>query len=214
MVRPRSQDAHEKVLRAAMELFAERGIDATSMDSIAQVSGVSKATIYNHWANKEALLIEVMLFLNGLDRESAEIDTGDLCRDLATVLSRRPPDEFDNARDRIMPSLIAYSALHMEFGEAWRHRVMEPPRRSLRRILRRGIQRGLLPADLNLDRAIPLLLGPLLYMHIFHRDTHPKVEDIGPEVAAAFCRAHAVSTEQAETRKTRKTRANGSSGRS
>ena len=48
------------MLRAALDLFGERGIDATSMDAIAQASGVSKATIYNHWADKEALLMEVM----------------------------------------------------------------------------------------------------------------------------------------------------------
>ena len=26
----------------------------------------------------------------------------------------------------MMPTMIAYSAVHKEFGEAWRHRVMEP----------------------------------------------------------------------------------------
>ena len=48
MPRTRSADAHRKVLDAALELFAERGIDATSMDAIAEASGVSKATIYKH----------------------------------------------------------------------------------------------------------------------------------------------------------------------
>lgn len=192
MARPRSQDAHEKVLRAAMELFAERGIEVTSMDSISQASGVSKATIYNHWVNKEALLIEVMLYLNGLDQQCTEVDTGDLCRDIAAVLSRRPPDQFDATRDRIMPSLIAYSAHHPEFGEAWRHRVMERPRESLRKILRKGIQRGVFPSNLNLDHAMALLLGPTLYMHIFHRNNHAKTEEIGPEIASAFWRAFAI----------------------
>ena len=38
-----------------MQLFSERGIDATSMDAIAETSGVSKATIYKHWQDKDAL---------------------------------------------------------------------------------------------------------------------------------------------------------------
>jgi AcrR family transcriptional regulator len=192
MVRPRSQSAHDSVLRAALELFAERGIEATSMDSIAQVSMVSKATIYNHWANKEALLIEVMLFVNGLDRVPEDVDSGNPCRDLAAVLSRRPPDEFDAVRARLMPSLIAYSALHREFGEAWRHRVMEPPRQSLKRILRRAIKRGLLPSTLDIELSMALLLGPLMYRHIFHNETHSSAHDIGPEVAGAFWRAHSI----------------------
>src|SRR6516164_2146178 len=118
MARSRSTEAHDKVLRAALGLFGERGIDATSMDAIAQASGVSKATIYNHWADEEARL-------------------------------------------RITPSLIAYSAIHPEFGKAWRHRVMEPPRQCLKRILRRGMESGQLPPDLDLDAAMALLLGPM-----------------------------------------------------
>ena len=91
------------------------------MDSIAAASGVSKATIYNHWADKEALLLEVMLWVNGLTGDPEDVDTGDLQRDLTKVLTRKPPDKFEVARDRMMPSLISYSALHPEFGKAWRH---------------------------------------------------------------------------------------------
>ena len=89
MARVRSQSAHDRVLRAALDLFAERGIEATSMDAIVQASGVSKATIYNHWANKEALLMEVMLFVNGLDRFPEDPDTGDPAKDIGMVLGRR-----------------------------------------------------------------------------------------------------------------------------
>jgi len=190
MVRPRSEQAHERVLRAALGLFGERGIDATSMDSIAQSSGVSKATIYNHWPNKEALLIDVMLMLNGLHRDPEDVDSGDVCRDLATVLSRLPPDEFDAARERMMPALIAYSAVHREFGEAWRHRVMEPSRVCLKRILRRAIKRRLLPATLDMDEAMALLLGPLLYGHVFHKEQHNGPFDFGRLAAESFWRAY------------------------
>lgn len=197
MVRPRSLEAHEKVLNAALALFAERGIEATSMDSIAQASGVSKATIYNHWNDKEALLLEVMLMVNGLDREPEDVDTGDLQQDLATILTRKPPDKFDAARNRMTPSLIAYSALHPEFGKAWRHRVMEPPRQCLKRVLRRGIARGVLPQNLDLEAAMALLLGPMLYAHVFQKEQQPsKTPDLGPLTAQAFWRAYSQARKQ------------------
>jgi Transcriptional regulator len=189
MPRGRSSKAHDKVLRAALDLFAERGIDTASMDAIAQLSGVSKATIYNHWPDKEALLMEVMVMIHGLDRARPEIDSGNLQRDLTTVLTRRPPDQFDEARTRLTPSLISYSALHPEFGKAWRRRVMDPGRESILKILRGGIQRHELPRTLDLDASVALLLGPLLYDHIFHKDSQVKPPDIGPTAAAAFCRA-------------------------
>jgi AcrR family transcriptional regulator len=192
MARPRSEEAHDRVLRAALDLFGERGIDATSMDAIAQSSGVSKATIYNHWPNKEALLIDVMLMVNGLGRDPEDVDSGDLCTDLATVLTRRPPDEFDAARDKMMPTMIAYSAVHREFGEAWRHRVMEPSRVCLKRILRRGIKRGLLPSSLDLDISMALLLGPVLYGHILHRVDLAGSRDFGSKAAESFWRAYGI----------------------
>ncbi len=192
MARSRSSEAHDKVLRAALDLFGERGIDATSMDAIAQASGVSKATIYNHWSDKEALLLEVMEMIHGLDREPENVDSGDILRDLTYILTRRPPDEFDAVRARLMPAMIAYSAVHQEFGKAWRHRVMEPARLCLAAFLRNGIDRGLLPKDLDIEVAISLLLGPVLYAHIFQKDRLPKTApDIGPKSAEAFWRAHA-----------------------
>ena len=48
------------VLKAALRLFLEQGFGATSMDAIARRSGVSKATVYNHWNDKEALLLEML----------------------------------------------------------------------------------------------------------------------------------------------------------
>jgi AcrR family transcriptional regulator len=192
MVRPRSSEAHQKVIDAALNLFGERGIDAASMDAIARASGVSKATIYNHWEDKEALLMEVMLYVNGIDGDPEDVDSGDLCRDLATVLSRRPPQEFEAARNRMMPTLIAYSAVHPKFGAAWRHRVMEPPRQCLKRILCRGMERGLLPPSLDLELSMALLLGPMLYAHIFQARVGPCRDDIGFETAETFVRAHAI----------------------
>lgn len=190
MVRPRSAEAHEKVLNAALELFAERGIDATSMDAISQASGVSKATIYNHWTDKEALLLEAMLMIHGLDREAEDVDTGDVQRDLTWVLTRKPPDKYDEVRNRLTPSLIAYSAFHPEFGREWRHRVTEPPRQCIRKILRRGIASGQLQPDIDIEASVALLLGPMLYAHIFSKEDPTRKPDLGPISAASFWRAH------------------------
>lgn len=138
--------------------------------------------------------MDVMLMIHGANRDNEEIDSGDVLQDLIAVLSRRPPDEFEAARDRLMPGMVAYSALHRDFGEAWRHRVMEPARVRLKRILRRGIERKLLPASLNLDTAMALLLGPLLYVKIFGGARPTK--DFESQIVDSFWRAHSTDIER------------------
>lgn len=48
---------HEALSRAALELFAERGYDATGTAQIAARARVSEMTLFRHFASKEALLL-------------------------------------------------------------------------------------------------------------------------------------------------------------
>lgn len=49
------------IAQAATSLFAERGVDATSMRDIAERAGVREAAIYRHFAGKEELAREIFL---------------------------------------------------------------------------------------------------------------------------------------------------------
>jgi AcrR family transcriptional regulator len=69
MARPRKQEATEQsgenrkfrqILETARSLFIEVGFDAASMDLIAREAGVSKATLYVHFASKDDLLIKLV----------------------------------------------------------------------------------------------------------------------------------------------------------
>jgi len=166
MARGLSQRAHHKVLEAALELFAEKGIDATSVDAIAASSGVSKATIYKHWADKDALCMEVLVHIHELDQGPPDVDSGDLKADLVSYLVYEPPPRKADLQKRIMPHLIAYSARNQEFGRAWRTRVLERARTGLRILVRRGMDRGIFSAVLDEELAVPLLLGPMMFCHI------------------------------------------------
>ena len=162
-MRPRSRKAHNKVLDSAIELFAVRGIDGTSMDAIAEASGVSKATIYKHWADKDALCLEVMIRVHGLDAERPIFHTSDLRRDMCDRLKYEPPEHPSLLRDRLMPHLMAYAARNQAFGQAWRMRVMEPLRVHIVEFLERGIADRIFPENLDIPMSIALLAGPLIY---------------------------------------------------
>src|SRR5207302_11482062 len=59
-MQPDSRSVREKILAAAVQLFAEYGYHAAPLRDIARLAGIQAASIYYHYANKEALLVEIM----------------------------------------------------------------------------------------------------------------------------------------------------------
>lgn len=59
-IRPEGRSVREIVLAAAVKLFAEYGYHAAPLRDIARMAGIQAASIYYHYANKEALLVEIM----------------------------------------------------------------------------------------------------------------------------------------------------------
>lgn len=58
--RPEGQTVKNAILAAAIQLFSEYGYHAAPLRDIARLAGIQAASIYYHYANKEALLVEIM----------------------------------------------------------------------------------------------------------------------------------------------------------
>jgi AcrR family transcriptional regulator len=166
MGRPRSEAAHARVLDAAARLFADQGIDATSMDAIAETSGVSKATIYKHWPDKGALCLEVMANLHGTEPQPQFQPSSDVRADLVAFLGRHPPKPRSDLRGRIMPHMMAYAARRPAFGQVWKSRVIDPPRFQIVDLLERAVDEGELSADIDVEVASVELLGAMMYRNL------------------------------------------------
>jgi TetR/AcrR family transcriptional regulator, repressor of fatR-cypB operon len=57
--RPRISDKRSAILRAALDLFAEGGVNGVPMPVVAQVAGVGTGTVYRYFASKEELVNEL-----------------------------------------------------------------------------------------------------------------------------------------------------------
>lgn len=55
--RPKSSEKHGAIVSAARSLFTQEPYERVNLDAVAAAAGVSKATIYSHFPNKEALFI-------------------------------------------------------------------------------------------------------------------------------------------------------------
>ena len=103
-------------------------------------------------------------------------------------LTYEAPPRTEAIKRRLMPHLIAYSARNEEFGRAWRARAMEHLRGGLKELLRRGIDRQIFSPLLDEELAVALLLGPMMFRHIF-RGSLDK-EWLARGAVEAFWRAH------------------------
>lgn len=69
----------EVILDGALAVFAERGYDAARIEDIARAAGVSRATFYNHFSEREevlASLFERLLAATGEQAPLAEMPSG------------------------------------------------------------------------------------------------------------------------------------------
>jgi AcrR family transcriptional regulator len=64
-----AEQRRTQLLEVAIEIFAERGFHATSMDDIAEAAGVTKPVLYQHFPSKRALYREL---LDDVDRQLTE----------------------------------------------------------------------------------------------------------------------------------------------
>jgi AcrR family transcriptional regulator len=172
--RPRDPATDERIVTAAAELLLARGFDKTTVDDVAALAGVGKATVYRRWPSKEDLAVSAMASL--YDAEFPEPDTGAIESDLAE--SYRSVLAFVNS-----PEGAAF--LRMSIAEAVRddriaalHRSSTLRREEQARVtFRRAIERGEVRPDADIDSAVQWLGGMITVRAVTGRPM-PTVEDV------------------------------------
>ncbi|EFH84285.1 TetR/AcrR family transcriptional regulator [Ktedonobacter racemifer] len=83
----RTQKTREQLRAAAHQLFLQQGYQGTSIEGILAEAGISsKETFYRHYANKEAIFVDVLRHLTmEMPRFSEKLDTLPSAHDLASL---------------------------------------------------------------------------------------------------------------------------------
>ncbi len=95
----------ERIMEAALELFAQSGYLGTSMSDIAGRLGITKAALYKHYAGKQEILDRIVERMNEMDTERAK----------AYDMPETEPDGFADAYLRVpVEKIRAYSAAQFD----------------------------------------------------------------------------------------------------
>jgi len=160
MGRPRDGRADRAILQATLHLIAERGINELRIDEVADRARVGKATIYRRYRSKDEL---VGAAVTSLVSDISIPDTGSTDSDLRELMRGAVRVYRGSVEAGVMPGLVDAMARDPGLARAVREGFLERRRKALAAVLERGVERGDLRPDLDLELALDVLGGPLFY---------------------------------------------------
>jgi AcrR family transcriptional regulator len=144
-------DQRERILDAARSLFASRGFDAVKMAEVAEVAGVARATVFNHFGSKVALVEAITenvfaYWASLLDTALADerSRTPRLIRSLFEQMGRGI-EQFQGFHRGVFREIMKIQVGLEEGGTA--ARTSERARERLEKLIGRGQQRGEISRD-------------------------------------------------------------------
>jgi AcrR family transcriptional regulator len=157
--RPRSVQAEQAIIDAALEIFAESGAEGLCIEAVAAKAGVGKATIYRRWHGKEDLLLDAIAAMKWpLPQPRGE----SVREDLAALVDAMARESDDPRRTRQFALLLGEGAAYPRLLDCYVETVIDPRRELVRTVLRRGIATGELREEINVEAAVDLLTGAVL----------------------------------------------------
>jgi len=154
--RPRREGADAQILDTTLGLLEERGYADLTVDEVAERTKVAKTTIYRRWPSKGALVAAAVA-----TRVTPFVppDTGSLEGDLLAVAARAH-SILSGDLGRIFAGLIGDSQLDPELLEILLTTTRQR-RQVYEAVVKRGIERGEMSPQVDVEMLVDLLVGPL-----------------------------------------------------
>jgi len=134
----------ERGIDATVDLLAEQGFVALSVEAIAARAGVAKTTIYRRWPNKDMLVMDAVGCMHA---PLAEPPGESVREDLLFLMNRKRDGWFKGRFGRLMGRLAADGIERPDLCRECKARFVAPRRALMHRIMERGIAEGSIRPD-------------------------------------------------------------------
>ncbi len=156
--RPRNPAVDDAILEAALVELDEHGYAGMTVADVARRAGVSKPAIYRRWADKAQLVIEAIV---SRMPAAAPTDTGSAAADLIAYADSLVATFTRTPAGDVLPGLVAAMAADPQLASRYRELLIHPLRRRMREAVERGIARGELRPDTDVELALDVIAGPV-----------------------------------------------------
>ncbi|MEU5713372.1 MULTISPECIES: TetR/AcrR family transcriptional regulator [Streptomyces] len=166
--RPRSEAVEHAILEGVMKLL-EEGVPLAelSIERVARTAGVGKATIYRRWSGKEELFVDVV---RAAEPPDPELPGTSLRDDLVVLLESLRRRGLVSRSSAILHNVYAQMKSSPRIWAAYHANVIAPRRDLALDLLRRAQANGEIRADIDLDLANDMFVGPMLVRSVMRPD--------------------------------------------
>ena len=144
-------DLKEKILEAATPMFYQHGIRKVKMDDIAKRLRISKRTVFEIYADKEDLLLEVLQHSDEANRQKMKrLDVpGTNVIDIIILFFKQKAEEVSRINPVFFEDMQRYPKLLEFFRKRHERQGVET-----QDFIRRGIDEGYFLTDINFDLVV------------------------------------------------------------
>ncbi|HEY3367016.1 MAG TPA: TetR/AcrR family transcriptional regulator [Symbiobacteriaceae bacterium] len=157
--RPRSAEAEQAILNTTLDMLAEVGIEALSIEGVAAAAGVGKTTIYRRWASKEELIVAAIRMVQV---DVPFIDTGNLRDGLLALAHAAQQKNPRAAFERLLPRFLGEGATRPALFRMYLDAALVPRIEQFCSMVERAQARGEIRSDLDPMIVFSLFGGALL----------------------------------------------------
>ncbi len=164
--RPRSDQARRAILDATLQLLIEQGLDGMSIEAVAARAGVGKATIYRRWSSKREL---VAAALSSIDDDVRAPDTGNTRDDLLALVRDFARVSTSTILGPMIGGVAGAAVSDPELMEIVWNSLIAKRQEIGRQLLLRGIARGDVRSDADIDLVMDMIAGTAVLNILFRR---------------------------------------------
>ncbi|WP_025025400.1 TetR/AcrR family transcriptional regulator [Caldalkalibacillus mannanilyticus] len=152
-----------EILKAAIRLFSQKGIDGTSVKEIGIEAGVTDAALYKHFSTKNELAVEVFSYYSGFYTQLIDFHASQKSLSFAKKLESFIQDIIERMCEDHFGILLLNQRHKVFMQIAQQNRL---PFTALSEFIAQGVEEGVLPQqDVRLTAV--LFMGALLRIAVF-----------------------------------------------
>lgn len=187
--RPRDPRIDLAIRSAALAVLEQSGYSQLTLEAVATQAGTNKPALRRRWRSKQHLVVDALLSRLG---SAPTPDTGCTRCDLIQGINTLSQGFNDGNLGKVLPALVADLDNDPALREEFFTKLFHPRRETSARALRRGIDRGEIRPDADIELVLDLLGAPAYYRALFgHLPLH---DGLAEEVVTAVLSG--VATEQ------------------